>query len=170
MFVTSDAFVQFLHPSAVAPSQQYWRVVTLTLTRHWYLVVHSVTHQGHQVPQTLLVAWEGTLLDLLAEIPRRDLMGIARLDWQAGQRASWSLRWIDALWRSSESEALAIGPLVLTLDADPQARNVELVPVAEHADRQLLFRACTANADGTFSGAEAQRLIEQSTSIAPTSP
>lgn len=168
MFVTSDAFVQFLHPSAVVSSQQYWRVVTLTLTRHWYLVVHSVTHQGRQVPQTSLVAWEATLLGLLAEIPRKDLMGIARLDWQAGQRASWSLRWIEALWRSSESEARAIGPLVFTLDADPQVRNVELVPVAEYADRQLLFHACSANAHGTSSGAEAQRLMEQSTLVAPS--
>lgn len=101
MFVTSDAFVQFLHPSAVAPRQQYWRVVTLTLERHWYLVVYKVIHHGRKVPQTALVAWDSTLVDLLAEIPAEDLMGLARLDWQGDNNASWSLRWLEGGWSPS---------------------------------------------------------------------
>jgi hypothetical protein len=101
MFVTSHAFVQFLHPSAVVARHHYWRIVTLTLERHWYLVVHKVTYQGQKVSQTSLVAWEGTLVELLNEIPAEDLVGIARLDWQADNSASWSLRWLDAGWRPS---------------------------------------------------------------------
>lgn len=101
MFVTSDAFVQYLHPSAVAPGQQHWRVVTLTLQRHWYLVVYKVLFQGRKVPQTALVAWDATLADLLTEIPPEDLIGLARLDWQGDTNASWSLRWLDARWRPS---------------------------------------------------------------------
>ena len=170
MFITSDAFVQFLHPSAVAPSQQHWRVVTLTLTRHWYLIVHNVSYQGRQVPQTSLVAWEATLLDLLAEIPRRDLTGIARLDWQADQSTGWSMRWMEALWRPSENEAQAIGPLVFTLEADPQARNAELLPVAECAGRQLLFRMCTAHGSEAFRETGARPPIEETAPTAPTSP
>lgn len=101
MFVTSEAFVQFLHPSAVAPPQQYWRVVTLTLERQWYLVVHKVLYKGRKVSQTALVAWEPTLVDLLNEIPAEDLIGIARLDWQSDSNASWSLQWLEAGWRPS---------------------------------------------------------------------
>ncbi|MGX5651327.1 hypothetical protein ACWKW4_13810 [Hydrogenophaga borbori] len=145
MFVTSDAFVQFLHPSAVAPRQQYWRMVTLTLERHWYLVVYNVIYQGRKVSQTSLVAWDATLLDMLAEIPAEDLMGVARLDWRAGDRASWSLRWVETLWKSSNTEAQAIGPLVFTLNADSQARNVQLIPVSGCPERQLLFHSRAAS-------------------------
>jgi hypothetical protein len=141
MFVTSEAFVQFLHPSAVAPPQQYWRVVTLTLERHWYLVVHKVLYKGRKVSQTALVAWEATLLDLLNEIPAEDLIGIARFDWVANHSAGWSLRWIETLWKPSQSEALVTGPLVLTLDTDPQTRNCQLLPVSQCPGRQLLFSA-----------------------------
>lgn len=141
MFVTSDAFVQYLHPSAVAPRQHYWRVVTLTLERHWYLVVHKVLHQGRKVPQTSLVAWDATLVDLLTMIPVTDLIAIARFDWVADHSAGWSLRWIETLWKPSQSEALAIGPLVLTLDTDPQTRNCQLLPVSQCPGRQVLFSA-----------------------------
>jgi hypothetical protein len=139
MFVTSSSFVQHLHPSSVLPPQSHWRVLTLTLERHWYLLVFKVVNQGRLVTQTALVAWDETLVDLLAEIPKERLMGIARLDWQADHSGPWALRWMDDLWSSSPSEAGTVGPLVFRLGADAQTRDIQLRPVGECADRRRLY-------------------------------
>ncbi len=141
MFITAPGLVQFLHPSKVAPRQTHWPAITLALERPWYLLVYDVSYNGQKVSQTSLVAWDHTLLDLLACIPVTDLSGIARLDRRREAGPSWALEWIGALWVPAPGEAPALGPLLFKLGQDPQLRNTDLLPVAEAPGRRLLYEA-----------------------------
>ena len=141
MFITAPGLVQHLHPSQVAPRQTHWPAITLALERPWYLLVHQVSCNGHKRSQTSLVAWDTTLLDLLAHIPVADLSGIARLERRHDAGPSWALEWISALWAPAPGEPLALGPLLFTLGTDPQLRNTDLQPVGEAAGRRLLYEA-----------------------------
>lgn len=141
MFITAPGLVQHLHPSQVAPRQTHWRAITLAAERPWYLLVHQVTCNGRPLSQTSLVAWDATLLDLLAHMPAADLTGIARLDRHPGPGPGWALRWMDALWAPAPGESSALGPLLFKLGQDPQVRNTHLLPVGHAPGRRLLFEA-----------------------------
>ncbi len=141
MFITAPGLVQHLHPSQVAPRQTHWPAITLALERPWYLLVYDVSFNGRKVSQTSLVAWDTTLLEMLAQIPVADLSGIARLDRRRGPGPHWALQWIGALWVPSPGEVSSVGPLLLTLDQDPQVRDTRLLPVAEASGRRLLYEA-----------------------------
>ena len=141
VFITAPAFVQFLHPSSVAPRQEHWPAITLALERPWYMVIHTVPCHGKKVSQTSLVGWDSTLLDMLDEIPAVDLCGIARLERRCDQGPSWSFHWVRALWAPSLDEAPSVGPLLLKLDDDPQVRSADLLPVCDAPGRRLLYEA-----------------------------
>ena len=66
MFITAPGLVQHLHPSQVAPRQAHWPAITLAIERPWYLLVHRVACGGRTRSQTTLVAWDTTLMALLA--------------------------------------------------------------------------------------------------------
>ena len=148
MFITAPGLVQFLHPSKVALHQSHWPAITLALERPWYLLVHQVSFNGKKVSQTSLVAWDHTLLDLLARIPVADLSGIARLDRRREAGPSWALEWVGALWAPAPGESPALGPLVFQLGQDPQLLNTDLLPVAEAPGRRLLYEASSGRLGG----------------------
>jgi hypothetical protein len=141
VFITAPGLVQYLHPSLVAPRQSRWPAVTLSMERPWCLLVHDVSYNGQKVSQTCLVAWDNTLVDLLAEIPVANLTGIARLDRRRDSGPSWSLNWIGALWAPAPCEPPSVGPLLFKLDNDPHVRNGRLLPVPDAPGRRLLYEA-----------------------------
>ncbi|WP_322469603.1 hypothetical protein SOM08_20250 [Hydrogenophaga sp. SNF1] len=158
MFITAPGLVQHLHPTQVAPPQTHWPAITLALERPWYLLVHEVACNGRKLSQTSLVAWDTTLLDLLAHIPVADLSGIARLGRRRGAGPSWALEWIGALWAPAPGESPALGPLLFQLGTDPQLRNTDLQPVGEAAGRRLLYEAVRARPAGPGSADHPARL------------
>jgi hypothetical protein len=141
LFITAPGLVQHLHPSSVAPRQSHWPAITLSLESPWYLLVYGVSYNGRKVSQTSLVAWDATLLDMLARIPVADLTGIARLDRRREPGPSWAFQWIGALWAPSPCEASAVGPLLFKLGEDPQVCDTRLLPVADTPGRRLLYEA-----------------------------
>ena len=141
MFITAPGLVQHLHPSQVAPRQCHWPAITLAMERPWYLLVHQVACGGRMRSQTSLVAWDTTLLDLLARMPATDITGIARVDRRHGAGPAWGLQWLDALWAPAPCESSAVGPLLFRLGQDPQLRSTHLQPVGEAPGRRLLFEA-----------------------------
>lgn len=141
MFVTMPHFEQFMPPDLVAPNQKYWRAVTLSLESPWYLFVYEAEYEGEKVPQTTLVAWESTLLDILATIPGGDCMGIARLEKERGKTARWNVSWIETIWAPTPEEAEETGLFLVQLEGDPQLRDAHLQPVPTRGDREILFRA-----------------------------
>jgi len=141
VFITAPGLVQHLHPSKVALHQSHWPALTLALERPWYLLVYDVSYNGQKVSQTSLVAWDHTLLDLLARIPVADLSGIARVDRRREAGPRWALEWIGALWAPAPGESAALGPLLFKLGEDPQLRTADLLPVGEAPGRRLLYEA-----------------------------
>lgn len=141
MFLSAPGLVQYLHPSSVAPRQSHWPAITLAMERPWYLLIYDVSYNGQKVSQTSLVAWDATLLEILAQIPMADLTGIARLDRRREPGPSWALQWIGALWAPSPCEASAVGPLLFKLGNDPQLRDARLLPVPDAPGRRLLYEA-----------------------------
>lgn len=142
MFITAPGLIQHLHPSSVAPRQSHWPAITLAMERPWYLLTYDVAYKGQKVSQTTLVAWEATLLEMLAQIPREDVTGIARLERRREPGASWATQWVDALWAPSPREAQAVGSLLLKLDDDSQVRDTRLLPAPDdQPDRRLLYAA-----------------------------
>ena len=91
--------------------------------------------------QTSLVAWDTTLLDLLASMPAADITGIARVDRRHGAGPAWGLQWLGALWAPEPCESSSVGPLLFRLGQDPQLRSTHLLPVGEAPGRRLLFEA-----------------------------
>lgn len=141
MFITAPGLVQHLHPSRVAPRQSHWPAVTLALERPWHLLVYNVLCNGQKVSQTSLVAWDATLLDLLARIPAADLSGIARLHRHRGAGPGWVMTWIGALWVPAPCESPALGPLLFQFGQDPQLHTADLLPVVDAPGRCLLYAA-----------------------------
>ena len=141
MFITAPGLVQHLHPSQVAPPQSRWRALTLSMERPWYLLVHRVVCGGRPQSQTSLVAWDETLIDLMACMPVADITAVARLDRCTGAGPAWGLHWVGALWAAAPGEAALLGPLLFTLGTDPQVRNTRLLPVGDAPGRRLLFSA-----------------------------
>ena len=142
MFITANGSTPFLHPSNVTRQQHHWTVATRALEAPWYLLVYDVTcHRRRRVSQTSLVAWDETLVDMLARIPAADVTGIGRLDRRHGSGPCWSLQWIEALWQPAPSEARDLGPLLLKLGDDPQVRDALLRPVGDMQGRRLLYGA-----------------------------
>ena len=142
MFITASGSASCLHPSNVTRQQHHWGVATRALEAPWYLLVYDVTcHRRRRVSQTSLVAWDETLVDMLARIPAADVTGIGRLDRRHGSGPCWSLQWIEALWQPAPSEARDLGPLLLKLGDDPQVRDALLRPVGDMQGRRLLYGA-----------------------------
>lgn len=140
MFITSNGSASFRHPSIAPHKQKHWAVVTCALEGPWYLVVYEVTcSKGRRVSQTSLVGCDEALVNMLGEIAVTDVKGIGRLDRHHGPGPSWSLKWIDALWKPSLAEARKVGPLLLSFDAEPLVRDVLLRPVREMPERRLLY-------------------------------
>ncbi len=140
MFITSNGFDLFRHPSIAPHQQKHWPVVTRALEGPWYLVVYDVTCcKGRRVSQTSLVGCDEALVDMLGEIAVADIKGIGRLDRRHGLGPRWDLKWIDALWKPALAEARKVGPVLLRFDAEPLVRDALLRPVREVPERRLLY-------------------------------
>jgi hypothetical protein len=141
MFVTMPHFEQFMPPAMVAPDHKYWRAVTMSLENPWYLFVYEADYEGEKVPQTTLVAWESTLMDIVEGIPAANRRAIARIDKDRGAGARWALQWVQSLWAALPSESEETGVMLLKLEGEQQIRNAHLEPVVDAPGRQLLFEA-----------------------------
>jgi hypothetical protein len=142
MFITSNGFAQFLHPSVATRKQHHWKVVTRALEAPWYLLVYDVSCcKGRRVSQTSLVACDEALVHILAESAVDDLKGIGRLDRCHGSSPSWGLKWIEALWRPARCEVRNVGALLMRFEAEVVVRDALLRPVEELAGRQLVYAA-----------------------------
>lgn len=141
MFVTMPYFEQAMPAQLVAPNHKHWRAVTLSTEGPWFVLVYLAQYGRRKVPQSTLVAWEATLLDILAGIPEEDCVAIARLTKQDGIHGRWDMQWIDALWQPGEDELETAGIVLLQMEGDSQVRDAHLEPVAVRTGRVLLFQA-----------------------------
>lgn len=123
----------------VGPNQRHWKAVTLSVESPWYLFVYAAEYQGQKVPQTTLVAWESTLLQLLESIPSTNHRAIGRLDKSHSPGVRWKVTWVETVWVASAEELEETGQLLLQVEGDPQLRDAHLAPVPTRGGRRLVF-------------------------------
>jgi hypothetical protein len=141
VFVTMPPFEQLMPANMVGPDQQYWRAVTLSLEAPWYLFVYEAQYGQQKVPQTTLVAWEVTLLDILEAVPVANRMGVARIEKEPGSGNRWNMSWVETIWAPAQEESEQTGPFLLQLTDDAQVRDAHLQPVVFRNGRELVYRA-----------------------------
>lgn len=140
MFITSNGFASFRHPSIAPHKQKHWTVVTRALEGPWYLVVYDVTcRRGRRVSQTSLVACDDALVGLLETMNAADIRSIGRFDRRHCSGSGWSLKWIHSVWTPGRGEARMVGPLLLRFEAEPMVRDALLRPVGESHGRRRLY-------------------------------
>jgi hypothetical protein len=141
VFVTMPHFEQVMPANLVGPNQKYWRAVTLSLESPWYLFVYDAEYGEDKVPQTTLVAWEATLLDILQGIPAANRKGLARLEKARRPGTRWQVTWIESIWAPAPEEAADTGLFLLQLEGDPHVRDAHLTPVGLREGRSLMYSA-----------------------------
>lgn len=139
LFVTMPPFEQIMPRELIGPNQKYWRAVTLSLESPWYLFVYEAEFEDQRTPQTMLVGWESTLLDILASIPEENCLAIARMERRGDDAPRWEMTWIQRIWAPTREETNETGLFLLELEGDPQLRDAHLQPVPNRAGRKLLF-------------------------------
>lgn len=152
MFITSNGFDSFRHPSIAPHKQKHWAVVTCALEGPWYLVVYDVTcWKARRVSQTSLVACDEALVKMLETRGAINIRGIGRVDRRHCSGPSWGLKWIDCVWKPGRGEAQKVGPLLLRFEAEPMVRDALLRPVGEVTGRRIIYAA------GCYKGDDSQR-------------
>jgi hypothetical protein len=141
VFVSMPPFEQYMPSHLVVARHQFWRAVTLSLETPWYLFAYESEREGHKVPQTTLVAWESTLLELLASVPEADRKGVARVEMARGQIQRWAFSWIRRIWVPMSDELEETGVLLFQFEGETQVRDTHLQPVPANDGRVLLFTA-----------------------------
>ena len=139
MFITTSQFKQYMPRGLIGPDETYWRAVTLSLEKPWFLFVYEVECEGRRVPQTMLVAWESALLDTLAVVPKAYRRAVGRLEKSRDKRAHWDLRWIQSIWAATCDEANEVGSVIFQFEDDLQLFDAHLQPVPRNSARELLF-------------------------------
>lgn len=124
MFVTKPGFedptAQFLGD----PGSTYWRVVELTTSQAWYLLTYNViSTEGGFMRQTIAIAWESTLSDVIASLTPHSLHGLFVIRVADTPHANWTLREVETLWAPAASEEGETGPLLFSFKGDPRIYN-----------------------------------------------
>jgi hypothetical protein len=140
VFVTVPDFEQFVPPGLKLPEQQYWIAASLSQGTPWYLFTYESECDGGGCLQTVLAAWESSLIALLCAVPPKSRKAVARFDLPLdGSSPQWTVKWIEALWKTSEEE-VDLGPLAFRVHGENVVRDSFLQPVAINAKRELLFK------------------------------
>lgn len=143
MFVTRPHLEQFVPPGLASPRSRFWRGVSLSLDTPWYLCVVAPRDGGPT--ETLLIAWESELLDLLTtQTACTNVRSVARMDKPNAASGQWELRSIGAIWESTSCERSEVGRLVLRFEGESQFRDELLHEVQRNDARPLIFSAQTA--------------------------
>lgn len=141
MFTTMPAFEQFVPPGLKLPEQRFWTATSLTQAP-WYLFTFEVDHQGETMCQTVLVAWETSLCDLLRAIPFDARKAVGRFDPPRSPSSSqWTVRWATAVWSTAPDDP-DFGPLIFKFEGEQVSRDTFLAEVeVDSACKELLFSA-----------------------------
>lgn len=131
-------FEQVMPANLTRPGHQHWRAVTLSQESPWFVFVYRTKYGETKLPQSSLVAWEVTLLELVASVPPEDRVAIGRVD-GASTTDAWAIRWLDALWEAAPDELQETGVLVQRLRGESEVRDVFLQAVGDREGRVQLF-------------------------------
>lgn len=118
--------------------QKYWRALAAVFPREpWYLFVFEAALLDARINQTMLVAWEESLLDIIDRVPPEDRRAVYRLE--PSVAGGLAFRTVQALWAPTAEEAARGIGAVLSIEGESGLLDPALHPVSKAHLRRLVF-------------------------------
>jgi hypothetical protein len=141
MFVTNPSFEQSVPRGLSAPGCRYWTGFGLTSPAAWFLVSYRTAVADGMILQTVGIAWELQLIDLIATVGHDAVLSLQQVAPESPFDGSWRMARVSELWTPSESEASRTGPLLLRVRGENHLRDPFAKEVADTGEgRQLLLK------------------------------
>ena len=136
MFITTpDLKVDF--PKELArPGSLFWSAALLSTEAPWFLVTHCDPRE--QILQTIAVAWETTLVELVDSVGVATIVRLSRVS-TSQLRGSWQIDDIEELWIPSDDEGQNVGPLLLRVRGEAVLRDCLFGVVPPEVSGRTLF-------------------------------
>jgi len=154
MFVTMPQFEEPGMTAMAGEGQKYWRALAAVFpVEPWYLFVFEAALLDARVNQTMLVAWEESLLDIIDRVPPEDRRAIYRLEPSAA--GGLTFRTVQALWAPTAEEAAQGIGAVLSIEGESDLLDPALHPVSKAHLRRLVFHITQEGTCDTISSSPA---------------
>ena len=145
MFMTHDALRAPIPPGIADPSHRFWGSIALSIEMPWYLVTQQVPKEGRSTLQTILVAWESTLLNLIAAGGEDTLVSAHCVSKTGNGAGEWAMKKIQELWEPAADEAPSTGPLLFRFAGDEDLHTSHMDRLTDsNSKRRLLARTRAA--------------------------
>ena len=119
--------------------QKYWRALAAIFPAEpWYLFVFEAPLLDVRINQTMLVAWEESLLEIIERVPTEDRREVYRVE--PGPAGGLTLRTVEALWAPAAEEAAQGIGAVFGLEGERDLLDPRLRPVSNAHQRRLVFQ------------------------------
>lgn len=120
MFITTPDLKVNVPKELARPGSLFWSAALLSTQSPWFLVTYC--DPAEKILQTIVVAWETTLVELVDAVGVAPIVGLCRV--ATGQlRGSWHIDDIEELWIPSEVEGQNVGPLLLRVRGEAVLRD-----------------------------------------------
>lgn len=130
--------------------QKYWRALAAVFpVEPWYLFVFEAPLLDARINQTMLVAWEESLLDIIDRVPPEDRRAVYRVE--PGTTGGLTLRVVQALWAPTAEEAAQGIGAVLSVEGESELLDPALHPVSKAHPRRLVFHITQEGARDSIS-------------------
>lgn len=144
MFVTRPAFEQRMPLGLGDDSSRYWLAVMLSVESPWFLLTHMTAGGAtNAVAQTVAVAWETTLMELLDSIGGESVVALRYIAPSNAPKRGWTMKEVSELWSASDVEADRTGPLLIRFRNEADLLDCFQGKVGGATEgRRLLVRIC----------------------------
>jgi hypothetical protein len=136
MFITTPDLQVNVPKGLARPGSLFWRAALLSTQSPWFLVTYC--DPTEQILQTIVVAWETTLVELVDSVGAAPIVGLCRVA-TSQLRGSWQIDDIEELWIPSNDEGQGVGPLLLRVRGEAVLRDCLFGVVPPEVSGRTLF-------------------------------
>jgi len=141
MFVTTHNFAVPVPRTLREPAADYWAAFRLSNEAPWFLITLSLASSEGDHTQTVGVAWESTLRNLIETYSEGVVLTIRRLSSTDRGAGSWRMEDVSEVWRPAPSEEEFAGPVLFRFGGQTELRDAFCAVVkANVPGRKLLVR------------------------------
>jgi hypothetical protein len=115
MFVTKPGLELWVPPGIAAPGENYWSAVLLGVDLPWFLLTVWQQDGKTRCSQTIAVAWESTLRQLIETADPGCIAAVNCVFRAPSGPARWQMHDVAEVWIPSQEEASDRGPLLFSL-------------------------------------------------------
>jgi len=143
MFLTFAGLEGHVPSQALEAGFQYWDAAVLPAPVPWYML--SVMRKGKGGRhETLFVASESMLVDLLNELKDGKVIGLVRFDATAESRSPWTMTELNEVW--CDARRLEGTRLFFRLPGEAALRDASLTPTKDQQRGWLLAKVLAVEA------------------------